>query len=125
MDANGTSGTLMPQWKPGQSGNPGGRPKGFTRLLRDLMSKKELCGEPVPGGRTVEQALVEAAVLHAIKGNASILNQIIDRLEGPVRDRLADELAKSVIFEIIDNHRDTVKELDGKMPDKANRDLKE
>jgi hypothetical protein len=119
MDASRkhNGGTLMPAWPPGKSGNPGGRPKGFTRLLRELMSKTELCGEILPGGRTVEQALVEAAALHAIKGNASILNQIIERLEGPVRDRLADEIAKSVVFEIIPNGRERPAELESNPAD--------
>ncbi len=94
------------------TGNPSGKPKGFSRLLRDLMTKSELCGEPVPGGRTVEQALVEAAVSHAIRGNAAILAQIIDRLEGPVRDRVADELNRRVTFEIIPNNRDASPELE-------------
>ena len=40
---------LVP-FKPGAewNGNAGGRPKGFRRLLRDIMTRRELCGEPVP-----------------------------------------------------------------------------
>jgi len=96
------------------NGNAGGRPKGFTRLLKELMTQRELCGVEVPGGRTVEQALVEAAVMQAIKGNASILAQIWDRLEGPVKDRLAEDVARNITFEIVHNNRDPVIEIEAK-----------
>ncbi len=31
------AGQLAPAWKPGQSGNPGGRPKGIARRARELL----------------------------------------------------------------------------------------
>jgi hypothetical protein len=97
---------LLPPYQPGQSGNPNGRPKGFRRLLRDIMTRRELCGEPVPGGRTVEEALAEAAVKHAIKGNPSILAQVLDRYDGPASQAALEAAIGRVTFEIVSNGRD-------------------
>ena len=46
----------------GQSGNPGGRPKGqsLTRRIADLLDGADLDGKPIPGGRCVADLLAEA-----------------------------------------------------------------
>jgi hypothetical protein len=79
---------LVPyQFKPGQSGNPKGRPKGrtLTDLMSALLDAHELCGEPTPGGRTVGQVLVESWVSHAVKrGDAALIREILDRVEGKI-----------------------------------------
>ncbi len=72
-------------WKPGQSGNPKGTPKrSLTRLLREAGEKGEVLGEKLPDGMSVAEAFAQALWGHAIKGNASLAAQILDRLEGKV-----------------------------------------
>ena len=75
------------QFKPGESGNPGGRPRGLslTAILHETLDATELCGEPVPGGRTVARALIEAMLAHAIKkGDPSLIRETIARVDGPI-----------------------------------------
>ncbi|MGO9466539.1 MAG: DUF5681 domain-containing protein [Isosphaeraceae bacterium] len=86
MSTNGTPGNLQPAWRPGQSGNPNGRPKGqtVTTLLRRALTARRLCGVPTLGNRDVADCLAEAIILHAIKGNIGYLKAILDRTEGPV-----------------------------------------
>jgi hypothetical protein len=43
-------------WKPGQSGNPGGRPKKLTQPLEDFLARKD------KKGRQYAQLLIEAMV---------------------------------------------------------------
>jgi hypothetical protein len=88
------------------TGNAGGRPKGFTALLKELMSKRELCGQPTPGDRTVEECLVEAFVSHAIKGSPSHMAEIWARLEGRVGEAAIQEAMSRTIYEIVSNNRD-------------------
>ena len=67
------------QWKPGQSGNPGGRPKGIVSaaLLEQLLRKAP------KGGKSELQAIVEAIVATAKKGNAKAFCAIRDTVDGP------------------------------------------
>lgn len=69
-------------FQPGQSGNPAGRPKGtsLTDKLREIIDKNE--GE-------VADALVRAAVKAALKGDFRFWQEIINRVEGKVADRVA------------------------------------
>ena len=69
-------------FKPGESGNPAGRAKGtsLSDKLRDIIEKNE--GE-------VADALVRAAVKAALKGDFRFWQEIINRVEGKVADRVA------------------------------------
>jgi hypothetical protein len=66
-------------WKPGQSGNPGGRPseKVFTDLLRLVGNEID----PVSGKRKMRR-LAEKVYELALQGEAWACNMIADRLEG-------------------------------------------
>jgi hypothetical protein len=73
------SGTAPPregQWKPGQSGNPGGRPKWkpLTEALQALLDE-----EPA-----LARELMKATIIKAGRGDVSAVNTIWDRLEGKV-----------------------------------------
>jgi hypothetical protein len=72
------------QWKPGQSGNPGGRPK--TKQVRDALQKlvNELGLEPA----------VRAIYTKAAEGDVAAFREIADRLDGKVAQPIAgdDEL---------------------------------
>lgn len=54
-------------WKPGQSGNPGGRPKGIHRRIRELYPEDELI-----------EGMVEVARGEKIAGKTPTLREIID-----------------------------------------------
>lgn len=78
------------QFKPGQSGNPGGRPK--TTPLTDALC--ELLGKPYPNDarhRTFAQVIAAAQVKKAEKGSIAHFNAVADRVEG--RPRQMMELA--------------------------------
>ena len=74
------------KWKPGQSGNPAGRPK---NLVTDAY--RELLGQPFPGdtqGRTYAQLIALAQVKEAIRGETKAAIEITDRTEGKSRQEI-------------------------------------
>jgi hypothetical protein len=79
-DASPRSGTPPPaasRWKPGQSGNPGGRPKGrsVTSELRDLLDNEH-------NGKRLAAIIAELIMKGALQGKLDYLREIIDRTEG-------------------------------------------
>ena len=79
---------LKPAWKPGQSGNPKGRPpyaKTLTSLLRDEIEK--ICPQDREK-RTWYQLIVLATMQLAIKGNPTALKEVWERLDGKVKQDL-------------------------------------
>ena len=70
---------LEAQWKPGQSGNPNGRPKGniVDELLKALHEELDTEKGKVKIGRAVAQKLLQAA----LKGDLRATNQILDFTE--------------------------------------------
>ena len=73
---------LMPPWKKGQSGNPGGRPKGksITAELRKLLDE----------GTTAEElakVLLTIAKDEGRKSQLSALIELIDRTDGKVTEK--------------------------------------
>jgi hypothetical protein len=89
------AGTAVPnseatRWKPGQSGNPGGRPK--TALLSHAC--RELLAAPLPNdpqGRTYAEAIAETLGQKAIAGDIRAAQEIADRAEGKPRQSLEIE----------------------------------
>ena len=78
----GRGGTVPPpehRFKPGQSGNPGGRPKtklitqAYRELLEQLDPKEKI---------TLAQLLAKKTVEQARKGSLAALKEITDRTEG-------------------------------------------
>ena len=85
-------------WKPGQSGNPLGRPKGtgLTDRLRKILERDD--------GRAA-QALVEVAVREALKGDFRFWDRIYDRMDGPVKQQIEASMvmaAKAIDREAFD-----------------------
>jgi Family of unknown function (DUF5681) len=69
------------RWKPGQSGNPGGRPK----IAPLSQACRELLAQPVPGdqeGRTHAEAIAQMLAKKAIAGDIRAAQEIADRAEG-------------------------------------------
>lgn len=98
------------QWKPGQSGNPQGRtPKAkcITNMLEELLDTIA----PVPNntqGRTWRQVLAQSLLVNAVKGNAAIAKEILNRIEGVQApgddgDRGAIRVAKFVEGDILED----------------------
>lgn len=69
-------------FKPGQSGNPGGRPK-KKPLTEELQKILESTGRD-PQKRTYAKRLMESAVKRAIKKDTLALREIWERAEGKV-----------------------------------------
>lgn len=87
------------RWKPGQSGNPGGRPK--RKVLSDAYRAQ--LEELVPGdkqGRTWAEFIAAKAILEAAKGKIPAAAEIADRTEG--KPRQAFEIKGSITDELAD-----------------------
>lgn len=76
------------RFKPGEEwqGNRGGRPKGrsLTAILREALDATEIGGKPIENGDRVADVLVNALIGHAVAGNASLMKEILNRVDGPV-----------------------------------------
>jgi hypothetical protein len=108
-NANRTPKNLVDRWRPGQSGNPKGRPIGpsLTTLIRRALNQRELGGQLTPGNQTVAGLLAESMIAHAIKGNAAHMREILNRVHVPVRPVLSEsECPDSVVISTPDNGRD-------------------
>lgn len=67
------------QFKPGQSGNPGGRSRKLTRILEEMLAM------PVPNDklkRTYAQKFIEETLKRAIRKSDSLAKEIFDRIDG-------------------------------------------
>jgi len=78
------------RWKPGQSGNPKGRPRKqpLTDALEELVlggmiSQKN--GEAIP----TSVALARVAIRQALQGDFRFYQELMNRIDGKVADRLA------------------------------------
>jgi len=86
--ASPRSGFVPPKehrWKKGQSGNPGGRPKGsvnLTNRLRAALSKND--------GQLAD-IVVKKLIHEAAKGKFNHLHEIFDRIDGKVTQRIEIE----------------------------------
>jgi hypothetical protein len=85
-ERGGNGGTIPPaghRFKKGQSGNPGGRPKGsgVTGALRRLLEKAH-------DGRPIEELIAERWLKDALAGKPVPLQMLLERTEGKVTDKL-------------------------------------
>jgi hypothetical protein len=84
---------LIP-FKPGQCGNPKGRPKGtrnFSTFINKIMNQKidvidKKTGKPIK--MTMAEAVVMAQFKQAANGSTRAFNSLIDRAEGKVADKI-------------------------------------
>jgi hypothetical protein len=91
---------LIPhRWQPGQSGNPGGRPK--KTPLADAC--RDVLGQPVPDdaeGRTYAQKIAVTLAEKAAEGDIRAAQELGDRAEG--RARQAIEIGHTRLREAFD-----------------------
>ena len=81
---NNLGGITGKGFMPGQSGNPGGRPKGsksLRNLLIEALRKKAKDGRG--NEREFYDVLVESIIVNAAKGNAALVRLIFDHVQGP------------------------------------------
>lgn len=73
-------------WLPGQSGNPGGQPKGkrITTLIREALEQED-------DGELVVQRLARMMIEQALQGDFRFAKEIIERIEGKVPDRITGD----------------------------------
>ena len=76
------------RFRPGQSGNPAGRPKSITlsEAYRKMLSQAD---ESDPERRTRAEVLAEQMYAKAKTGDVQALREIADRVEGKPRQTLA------------------------------------
>ena len=68
------------QWQPGQSGNPGGRPKDtLTKLLLDLLNANNEAEK-----KAIVQQLIDIGKSHGMRGQVAAIRDIFDRVDGKV-----------------------------------------
>ena len=82
------------QWKPGQTGNPGGRPKWkpLTEALQSLLEE-----DP-----KLNKELIRAWVVKAGRGDVSAANMLWDRLEGKVTQTVGGSTDTSPVKIVIE-----------------------
>jgi hypothetical protein len=105
------SGTAPPaehRWAPGQSGNPGGRPKGqsITARLRALLDAQavDAKGAPIPG-LTIGDQIAQALAREAASGDVKAIKEYCDRTEGrprPVQPESGEDEAREAWDDVCD-----------------------
>lgn len=86
---------LKPPWKKGESGNPNGRPT-HVKILSDEITRqmllpadfKNASGKPIFKDKRTYEVYVGALIKLAMKGNATAIKEINERLEGKVEQAL-------------------------------------
>jgi len=80
------------EWKPGVSGNPGGRPKRkpFLEAIEKWIIEHP---EDVPGA-------IKAAFAQSKKGSIAHLRELIDRVDGPVTQKIEHSGSVELVHEI-------------------------
>lgn len=89
MDENTAENTgLKPPWKPGETGNPNGRPKGqrnYATIYREALIKLAKLNDKSP--EELEDEILSKGLLNARKGNYSFYKDVLDRLHGKALER--------------------------------------
>ncbi len=100
------------KWKPGQSGNPGGRPKKTS--ISDAYAKHVGKSVPedvrlklrLPKGSTWADAMAVGQIRSAVKGKTDAAREIADRVEGKTAQAVTGEGGgplKLVISDVTDD----------------------
>ena len=104
------TGNLRP-WKPGESGNPKGRPPKSESLTSLLRAELEKVNPDDAEGRTWRELLILATVRLAVQGNKTALTEVWNRSDGKVAKEveLTDNRAEPFIAQVVlveANHED-------------------
>lgn len=88
----------MPTWKPGQSGNPRGRPpkgQSIAEALRQALREKDQTG------RTNGERIAASLVRLADQGNLAAIAFIFERTEGKVTDVAETTITGKHVIEVV------------------------
>jgi len=92
-------GDKLQQWKPGQSGNPAGRPKKgdtITSQVQEILEQTDS-----KSGKTHARLIAEAMVKLALK-DSQVLKELLNRCEGKVTDAIDMRTeAVSILYELV------------------------
>lgn len=87
-------GNLIPK-KPGESGNPNGRPKGVRNrktvvreVMQMLVDGVDLRGEELPDPITAQDAMTMAIMRKALAGDVAAWEKLMDSLHGKIADKV-------------------------------------
>lgn len=99
------------RFRPGRSGNPGGRKKhlSVTARMNELLARTEFNGQEIPGGRCLADLLAESLVRRAIEKGGRYAREVLDRCEGKVTqpvDIAGDGERVVTVFYLPTNGRD-------------------
>lgn len=92
------------RWKPGQSGNPNGRPKNtvyLSEMLRDQLDHVPETIDGEPNAQTWRDLICDSILRAAVKGNQPALTkELLDRIEGKVTNKhqIESELPVKILF---------------------------
>jgi hypothetical protein len=84
-------------WKPGQSGNPNGRPQKLTRELDKQLSAR-VPGDPKK--RSYAQLFIESVMKRAITKSDVLAKEIFDRIEGKI-PQIGEESTTTVGVKVV------------------------
>ena len=122
-----------PPWKPGESGNPKGRPKGTVRRWDAVMRQffnlvqnepekiEKLTGLRVPesiSGRDAQLLLVQQEYYKAIKGDGRAMAEIMERMDGKPDQNL--NVKTNSIVELIQGGNKATQDAKAEAGDKDN-----
>lgn len=90
-------------WKPGQSGNPAGRPKSdlcITSLVKELLEQD--AGQGKTNAQLVAEAIVKLAKTPDARGYVPTVKELLDRIEGKVADKhiLGGDIPVSIVYKL-------------------------
>ena len=83
------------EFKPGQTGNPKGRPKGtknLSSLLKDMLNEKVdvlIDGKKVQ--KEFQETIIRKLILKAAAGDIKAIAEIFDRVEGKAKQAISHE----------------------------------
>ena len=90
------------QWKPGQSGNPKGRPKSNASITREI---DILLSDGVKG-ENLQKALANVAVQKALSGDHRFYQMVMDWTDGKVPDKVETDSHIEVVVRYEVPHAD-------------------
>lgn len=86
------------RWKPGESGNPKGRPKKGARFASALELELEAAHA---SGATLLSLVAKVLVAAALKGDIGAIREIADRLDGKARQSLEVTAVREIPPELL------------------------
>ena len=99
------------RWKPGQSGNPKGRPKGIkymSELLREQLDQVPETIDGKPNTKTWRDLICDSILRAAVKGNQpAITKELLDRIEGKVKDthQVEGDVPISIVYKLVGDRK--------------------